>query len=194
MRIDETVVSVIVVFLSVAITRMLHLDGLADTFDGLLGGRDCDHALSIMKDSRVGSFGAVALACTIIAKIVFLADLDVATIIKALVLFPIVGRWAACYAMITQPYARLDGLGALFSKGRKNSELIIPSLITVVVAIMLLKITGLIALVGIWVFTVAFLKWVRGKIGGITGDIVGALIEMSEVLAIFLLVVEKQLL
>jgi adenosylcobinamide-GDP ribazoletransferase len=176
--------SFLVVVLLVALTRMLHLDGLADTFDGLLGGRDRDRALEIMKDSHVGSFGVVALICALIAKTIFLSEISPGIAVKTIILFPVCARWAASYAMTTQSFARKDGLVFLFSNGSKKSGLIVPTVITIAISAIVLKADGLLMLSGVFAFTLVFLKWTRDKIGGITGDIIGALIELSEIVAL----------
>jgi adenosylcobinamide-GDP ribazoletransferase len=185
--------SILVVILLAALTRMLHLDGLADTFDGLLGGRDRDRALEIMKDSHVGSFGVVALICALIAKTIFLSELSPGIALKTIILFPVCARWAASYAMTTQSFARKDGLGFLFSNGSKKSGLIVPTVIAIAISAIVLKADGLLMLTGVFVFALVFLKWTRDKIGGITGDIVGALIELSEVVALLTSLVLKSI-
>jgi adenosylcobinamide-GDP ribazoletransferase len=190
MGIGKNAASIVVVITLAALTRMLHLDGLADMFDGLVGGKDKEHSLAIMKDSRVGSFGAVSVSCALLAKYAFLSSLEGPASTMTIILFPVVGRFVASAAMILQPYAREDGLATLFSGGRKPAELIIPSMFTAISAFVLLGVSGIAALIVTCIFAVIILRWVKAKIGGITGDIIGGMIEMSEI-ALLLVVIAQ---
>jgi adenosylcobinamide-GDP ribazoletransferase len=181
----KPVSAILVVIVSIMLTRMLHLDGLADTYDGLLGGRDANHSLEIMKDSRVGSFGVIVLICAIISKVVFIFSLPDDVALKALVLFPVIGRFAASYSLTTQPFARDNGLGALFkTNANNNKHLIIATILTLSIAIAIFGFTGLLVLAGSLSFAVVFLGWAKQKIGGITGDITGALVEQTEIVVL----------
>jgi adenosylcobinamide-GDP ribazoletransferase len=181
----KPVSAILVVIVSIMLTRMLHLDGLADTYDGLLGGRDANHSLEIMKDSRVGSFGVVVLICAIISKVVFIISIPDGIVLKALVLFPVIGRFAASYSLTTQPFARDNGLGALFNENEnKNEYLMVSVIVTFAMAFAISGLTGLLVLGGSLLFSVVFLGWVKKIIGGITGDTIGALIEQIEIIVL----------
>jgi adenosylcobinamide-GDP ribazoletransferase len=190
----KSAASIIVVIALAALTRMLHLDGLADMFDGLFGGKDSDHSLAIMKDSRVGSFGVVSVSCALLAKYAFLSALDGPSSTMAIILFPVAGRFMASFAMITQPYARNGGLAMLFSEGRKTTELIVPTIFTVILAFALLGISGIVAVIVTGFLAVIILRWNKGKIGGITGDIIGGLIEISEIILLLVVIVGGRML
>jgi len=187
-QIPEITVSMILVVALVVITRALHIDAVADTFDGLLGGRDKDSILMIMKDSRVGSFGVVAIVAIVGLKLSLLASVTVEMMIGALIAFPVIGRWSACYAMVTQPYARAGGgLGASFVEGAGRFELIWASVITIIIAFVALKLIAIPVLIAALAFTLVYIRLVKKKIGGMTGDTLGALIEMAEVVALFVI-------
>ncbi|MCL6472087.1 MAG: adenosylcobinamide-GDP ribazoletransferase [Firmicutes bacterium] len=187
-RLPDLVSSALAVLSLVVVTRALHLDGLADTCDGLVGGRDSKHALSIMKDSRVGSFGAAAIALAVMLKITLLASIASNLKIRAIILFPVIGRWVATVALSTQRYAKSEpGLGSLFmdSDGLNRVSIgistIASSIITVISAIITVKWLAAITIPAAAIFMVVFMFMVNRKIGGLTGDIIGAMIELSEI-------------
>jgi adenosylcobinamide-GDP ribazoletransferase len=194
MGLGKSAASIIIVIALAALTRMLHLDGLADMFDGLLGGKDSEHSLAIMKDSRVGSFGVVSVSCALLAKYAFLSALDGQLSALVIILFPVAGRFMASYAIITQPYARDSGLATLFSEGRKATELIIPTTFTMILGFALLGVSGIAAIIVTGLLAAIILKWTKSKIGGITGDIIGGLIEISEIMLLFVAIVGGRLL
>ncbi|MDI6816735.1 MAG: adenosylcobinamide-GDP ribazoletransferase [Actinomycetota bacterium] len=181
LRITGAAADFIVIVVLVALTRALHLDAVADTFDGLFGGRDKEHSLAIMKDSQVGSFGLVALVAVLGLKTLLLAAVPGAEKLAATLVFPVIGRYAASIAITTQPRARKDGLGALFAEGAGKVELAWASIITIAVAVIAAGLMGIIALLAALAFVMMYIIFVKRKIGGMTGDTVGALIELTEV-------------
>jgi adenosylcobinamide-GDP ribazoletransferase len=193
-RMGKNAASIVIIITLVALTRMLHLDGLADMFDGLFGGKDSEHSLTIMKDSRVGSFGVVSVSCALLAKYAFLSSLEGSASTSTIILFPLVSRFVASLTIITQPYAREDGLATLFSDGRKPAELIIPTIFTAVTAFVLLGINGIAALLVTCIIAIIILMWVKAKIGGITGDIIGGMIEISEIVFLFIVLAQARVL
>ncbi len=178
-----------VVFLA-GITRGLHLDGLADWADGL-GGKDRDDTLRIMSDPSVGSFGIIALIVVLFGKYLCLSELfsrDAS--FSALVLAPVISRWMLSFFLIRMPYARAEGIAGIF-KENPPPYLIQKAGAFVLVCILLLSPLRGLAYWG-WGFGVSWLVYrqARGRIGGITGDVLGAMAEASElavlVLAVFI--------
>ncbi|HRV98963.1 MAG TPA: adenosylcobinamide-GDP ribazoletransferase, partial [Aminobacteriaceae bacterium] len=96
--------SALVVALWAFLTRGFHLDGLADTFDGIGGGFDRESRLAVMKDSRLGTFGGTALAAALLLKTVILAEFGGR--LEVLVIAPALGRWGILIAMRFFPSAR----------------------------------------------------------------------------------------
>jgi adenosylcobinamide-GDP ribazoletransferase len=179
------------------VTGLLHLDGFVDCCDALLGTRSVEQRLEILKDSRVGAYGAVGVSLLLIARFAALGDLGGTGPLRvlALVAAPVLGRWGIVYAVTRFPYARQQGLGTLFQ--RRLSSLIaatgmalaLLALITGV-ATLLMGSRGLFetALLLVLLSTVAFLVTVGGCIwaswrlgGGLTGDVYGAVNELVEV-------------
>jgi adenosylcobinamide-GDP ribazoletransferase len=167
------------VTLLAVITGALHLDGLADTTDGLYGHRDPQHALTIMKDSRIGSMGSVSMILCLAAKWVGLSYINSCDFIW-LFLVPAYARATVPFGVWSLPYGRPDGgtAHALFKDPIKINDfwglgiLVVLSLITGWKFIILNLTFALIVFIVIW--------WYKKKIQCITGDMLGAMIEITE--------------
>ena len=106
----------ILVIAEFLITGGLHADGLMDTSDGLVSGRERDRKLEIMKDSRIGSFGVVAFVFVILLKWQLLTAIPTAEFIPmALIMMPLMSRWSLVLSIRSYPYAREQGMGAAFA-------------------------------------------------------------------------------
>jgi adenosylcobinamide-GDP ribazoletransferase len=181
---SRLLVSTVLVVLWVILTGGLHLDGLADTVDGLRGGRGREERLAIMKDSRLGTFGGVAVFCLLALKLAFVNELGPAWRGRGLLLAPTLGRWAMVYGIWAFPSARPGGMGSLFKEHSGLRELALATALALVVALPLplFHLWGLAILGGLWL-AVALLGWIFTRaLGGLTGDTYGALCEISEVL------------
>jgi len=163
------------------LTGGLHLDGLADLFDALGGGRgDRGRMLEIMRDSRVGAHGAAALVLVLLAKVLALGQVLARHDLAAVIAFPAVARWAVGPAIVFVPYARQEGLGRAFKGAAGPGQLVLGTLITValVAALEVRLLVPMAAALGV----VALLALaVRRHLGGLTGDVYGAAIELGEV-------------
>ncbi len=108
-------INTIIIISLIAITGGLHLDGLMDTCDGLLSGKDRERTLEIMRDSRVGAMGVAGALCIFAMKLAFLNALNPNNKVDALLIFPMFGRWSMVFAISFFPYANTKpGLGSLF--------------------------------------------------------------------------------
>ena len=170
-------------------TRGLHLDGLADTFDGLGGGVHRDKRLAIMKDSRVGVFGVLALCIVLLGKFAFLTELVGVFRIREIILVPTLGRWSMLLAMFSFPSAVPAGLGYRVKQHCRLPQLIFGTVVAVVCAWLCLGLWGLAVLAAVAVISAAMGLLFLRKIGGCTGDSYGALCEISEVVALAVLAV-----
>src|SRR5437016_2491452 len=110
---DAWVRSVAIVVGWAIVTSGLHLDGLSDTFDAVMSWRPRERKLEIMKDSRIGAMGAIALIAVLALKIALLHGAG-AGWLRAVVLAPVLGRWADTYGIFWFPPARVGGLGREF--------------------------------------------------------------------------------
>jgi adenosylcobinamide-GDP ribazoletransferase len=180
-----TMVAVLMVAGLAAITGGLHLDGLSDLFDGLAGGQgNRERTLTIMRDSRIGAQGAVAVFLLLAAKVAAAATLIEARDFMALAALPVIGRFAVGPSIVLFPYARVEGLGRAFNGEARIPQLVIAGAMTAVVAFALgpsLLIPALAALGVSLVLSVVL----KSRLGGLTGDIYGAIIEIAEVTAAF---------
>jgi adenosylcobinamide-GDP ribazoletransferase len=163
-----------------ALTGALHEDGLADVGDGFGGGRDRDAKLAIMRDSRLGTYGVLVLLVSFIAKVSALASLPITEIIPVLVATHALARAAMPVLAANLPFARDDGLGK--SAGRPDSaSVIIAVVIAIVVALLCLPIKAALFAVLVTAASaaaMAALAW--RQIGGITGDVFGAVEQVAE--------------
>src|SRR5262245_43387276 len=119
------------------ITNGFHEDGLADTFDGLGGGWTKERALEIMRDSRIGTYGTLALIFLILGKFIFLSSLDPRQIWRWLIVAHTASRWTVLPLCSWLPYARAEGQGKLVAKQISASALMFGSLILLVVSLVL---------------------------------------------------------
>ncbi|GAB6158353.1 adenosylcobinamide-GDP ribazoletransferase [Desulfotomaculum varum] len=173
-------------------TGGLHLDGLMDTADGLLSGRERSKKLEIMKDSRVGAMGVIAFGTMLLLKVSFLYELNPALKITALLLAPAAGRWAMVYSIVCYPYARATGgLGAVL-QGAGYTQLALASVFFMVAAIwlagwpgVLIPVTAALAAMGCTAFIVK-------SLGGMTGDTYGATGEMVETWTFLIILLGQQ--
>lgn len=181
-----SVCALLVLLLLIYCTGALHLDGVADTADGMYGIRDRATRLRIMKDSRVGAMGVVALLCLLLLKVVTLSALPPAVRWPVLIALPVVGRWMMVALAVLAPYARSEGgTGSVFVEEVGQRELGIATLILAVVLIGFFKLWGLTLLAALILAVIALERYFRQRLGGVTGDILGAVCEWSE--AFFLL-------
>jgi adenosylcobinamide-GDP ribazoletransferase len=175
--------AVIALGLSIILTRGLHLDGLADWADGFWGGWKRDRILEIMKDSSLGTFGTVALVLVLVAKWCSLSMLIEGGNLHWIILAMIISRAMQVDLAVMQPYARSeDGTGAAFIRNASRSEWE-PAAWATLAGVLLFS-------AGTWqpilAFGVAivicrtFGNWCKRKIGGVTGDILGATSELTE--------------
>lgn len=179
-------------FTVMALTGALHLDGLADTMDGILSARKREQMLVIMKDSRIGTHGVLALVMTLALKYVFLLQVDPQVFLFMVLALPIVGRSTMGILLVGTRYAREEGLGNLFiGKTRPVDSLIIGSLgLLLIFAVLGLK--GILAFILVVASMRLFRYHVERLLGGLTGDVLGAVNELSELLFIPLyLLMEK---
>src|SRR6185295_15346965 len=171
-----------------AVTGALHEDGLADTVDGFGGGRDRDHKLQIMRDSRIGTYGVVALTLVLGARIVALASFeDNGDVVAAMILCQAASRALIVAVMRHMPLARSDGLA--LSAGRPSQAtmlwaLVLGAAIAVVFAGFDGAVAAAVGAAAAW--TVAALA--RRQISGVTGDVLGAIQQGSEIAMLLTLV------
>lgn len=162
------------------LTGGIHLDGLADTLDGLTG-KDPAQRLAIMRDSRIGVFGALGLIIAVLIGFLALAELPGTVREKALLLAPVVGRHAPLHlARAFQPATPGQGSGSAFMKAVTLRAVSIGALVVIVAAAVILWPWGLLA-AGIGIGLAWGLgRFLSRRLGGLTGDGLGAAVEVGE--------------
>ena len=192
------VVDFILIAVLALITGGIHLDGLADTFDGLYGGKTREDALSIMKDSRVGAIGAVSLIIIIGLKYTALISypqaLPQGAKYAALLLMPLLSRWSMVLTASLSVYARMSGGGT----GKDFVETVSPlSLLTAtifasVAAGVMMGWRGGIVMLFVGVITLIGVIYFKKRLGGVTGDVLGAVNEVNEVMVLLVILIISQ--
>ena len=191
---SSLVIAAIIVVIYVILTGALHLDGLSDTFDGIFSYRSKQRMLEIMKDSRVGANGVIVLVLYFILNIIFLADLESIELPMGafILLYPVIGRMNTVINCATAPYARTSGMAKDFVEQTDYKGFLISFLITMGYAyavltyfkldISIIAIVPIMAILGYY-----FARLMTRKIGGVTGDTLGAVLELTQVVMLFLL-------
>ena len=170
------------------VTGAFHLDGLSDTADGIYSARTRERMLEIMKDSRIGTNGGIAMCFDIMLKVCGLASFETSHIPLMILMMPIAGKMVQGAIVYKAIYPRKNGIGIYVGTVSLST----------VIGTMILGLAAMIAAYGFWGilifvilfgFAYLFRIYITGKIGGITGDVMGAGSELSEVLLLLLLLV-----
>lgn len=185
--ITEEIHAFIVLALWVVLSGGLHLDGFADSCDGLLATTQAERRLEIMKDPHVGSWALLGVVLLLLGKWSALQNIDPMVLIVA----PVLGRWAMVLAAYAFPYARVTGVGAYFRNGLERSQVTVASVLAItIVAIYALttrpQFVLAILLPPVTVYLIG--KWAAARLGGgLTGDVYGALCELIELLTLMVI-------
>ncbi len=191
-----TIGNLLLLALSVLATRALHIDGLADTCDGIMGGKDHGSRLAIMKDSRLGTAGALSIIFIVFLKYLCLNNLFNSEKVAALLTAPMLGRWSQTLMVFKANYGRETGMGKVFVGHLRSSSLTAASVIAIGLSafVTLREDTRSIFLVlslicGVLLLTLLGRWYLIRKLGGITGDAIGAVSELNEALVLLLFVI-----
>ena len=163
------------------ITNGFHEDGLADTFDGFGGGWTKDRVLEIMRDSRIGTYGTLALVFLVLGKLTFLSSLPQGQIWRWLIVAHTAARWTILPLCAWLHYARADGQGKLVAKQVGALELLTATAILIVAFLLLPWRAALAALLVTSLVTLLSRLYFRARLEGITGDCLGATNQLTEV-------------
>lgn len=174
-----SLVNILLLAALVILSGGLHLDGLADTIDGMVGRRTPERRLEIMRDSHIGGIGATALALFLILEYVSLNSIPEKWISFTLLTAPTVSRWAMVNAIYSYPYARQSGLGTPFKQSVKWQQLSIATLIMLLVTILLFRVAGLIIIAVTWLIVTLAAFYFKHQLNGLTGDTYGAINEIA---------------
>ena len=164
---------------------IIHIDGLGDTFDGLFSYAKKERMLEIMKDSRIGTNGAVVLILYFITKITLISEI-IAINPKYLIIFPIIARFSTSTNTGLADYARKSGMSNAIISENGIFEVIFSLILTNILVFFITGSKGTVTLFVALLFIILFMLNVRKKIGGITGDTMGASLELTSILVLFL--------
>ncbi len=200
--------SILVVIGQVVLTGGLHLDGVGDSFDGLYSYRDKDRILEIMKDSRLGTNGMVAIVIVIILKISLTNTIIDSNQLWMISVMPVIGRTIQVFACYKTKTPRANGMGNMFIGKITLSYLAITTLNMIIISGLLttgieyinygklrsayivsdmIMVLAVVTILIVWVRL--FILSVYKKIDGITGDILGCILEVSESIYLLLMVI-----
>jgi len=170
-----------IVLYLVLITGGLHEDGLADSADAFCGASNREQILLIMRDSRIGSYGAIALALSLIARVLLLASLPLAAIATYLIVAHTLCRWTTLPLSYALPGTQADGQGVRIARLTSIGTLIGGTLFSFAIPVILMRGRAFAPIAS--AILVALLNGVyyRRRIGGVTGDCFGATNQLSEI-------------
>ncbi len=210
------VADALILIIYIVLTGGFHLDGFADTCDGLFGGSTREKRLDIMRDSQIGSYGTLCLICTVGLKYICLVSIDPESIAalsiifdyntikdmnplyfyacekgKVLVFMCAIGRWSQVLGAGLSSYARNEGgTGKIIVENVKTRHALFSALIPGILILLFCGIKGIFIFFMVFFVAVFFVLYIKKKIGGMTGDTLGAINEVSEltVLLAFLVI------
>lgn len=182
-RFDQPFSNILVWILYIVITGGLHIDGLADTFDGIYSNKSRERMLEIMKDSQIGTFGTLGIISVLAAGIVSSSYLDQ----NAYFVFPIVSRSLVLIIANRYSYAREEGMGKVFLEKNGQSELATGVFFLTAVPFIFYGLIGVLAASLTGVICIWSVDNIDKKLKGITGDVIGFSIEFSQVAFLTLL-------
>ncbi len=192
----ENIANLLLLVIALLVTRALHIDGLADTFDGLMGGHDHTSRLAIMKDSRLGTAGVLGIVCVLSLKYLCLNNLYNGEKITALLTAPVLARWSQTFMVYGTNYSREQGMGKAFvGHLRTYSFAVVSAIAAGLTAFVIIRedvrSVVLFSSLIISVVSMTYLgrRYLVRKLGGMTGDAIGAMNELNEALVLVLFVI-----
>jgi adenosylcobinamide-GDP ribazoletransferase len=168
-------------------TGGLHLDGLADTLDGLSGGYSREETLNIFRDPHVGTMAVVGVVLILMLQYASLNTLPDDAMLPTLVLMSTLSRFSMVQLASFSPYARPGGgVGEPFVRGIKREHFAIALLLTLGIALLFSGMRGLMIWLLVSLATYGYLTYFRKRLNGITGDVLGASNEIHQTLVLIL--------
>lgn len=176
--------AIIVIIAMTILTGGIHLDGLADTSDAFLSHKNKEDLLRIMRDPHIGTMGVLSVISALLLKIALLSSINPSLKISALLLMCALSRWSLICALYFFPYARREGKARAFKEKINPKIYLLATLITLAIAKGLWKSPGLLTFATVGLSAYALGRFFKKHIGGITGDTLGAINEISEIIVL----------
>jgi adenosylcobinamide-GDP ribazoletransferase len=186
-HLPRAIAALLVVIYLVMVTGCLQEDGLADVADGFGGGRDRTQILLILRDSRIGSYGATALALSLLGRVLLISSLPLATVAPYLISAHLLCRWTVLPLSYFLPAARpsspegFNGQGARIASLTSIGTLIGGTLFAFALTACLLRRHAILPIICVMVLTLLAGLYYKRRIGGITGDCFGATMQLAEI-------------
>jgi adenosylcobinamide-GDP ribazoletransferase len=183
---DSTIAALLAIAASIVLTGALHEDGFADTFDGFGGGWSIEKRLTIMKDSRIGTYGALALGVGVALRIMALAVLSPWAGAAVLIAAHAAARAAPSFVMLKLSYSGdVAAMKVPYIQSRPRADELLFVLVVTAAAAVPLALISVISIAAGWIcgaaLAAALAAWSRRLIGGYTGDVLGAIEQMFEI-------------
>lgn len=191
---SHLIAGVVVIIVSAIITGGIHLDGFADTCDGFYGDRPKEKILEIMRDSRIGVMGVTGIVSLLLLKFVLIVSIPPEILWQSLIMMTAFARWSQVLACYRSGYAREEGKARHFIEYAGGKELLAGSFFTAALFLSLMGLEGAIVLIAPLLPTFLFICYAKRKIGGMTGDTIGATSEIAEIAVLLSIVVLQRLL
>ncbi len=164
------------------ITGGIHLDGFADTCDGFYSSQfDKERILEIMRDSRIGVMGVIGLVTLLLLKFSLIANIPRQGLWRSLIMMATFARWSQVLACNTSKYARKEGKAKYFIGYNSKKELLGGGIFTIALFLLLTRLNGLLVFALSLLAVLLFIHYIKKRIGGMTGDTIGAVSEIAEV-------------
>jgi adenosylcobinamide-GDP ribazoletransferase len=193
----RNIAALMAVIILITVTGGLHLDGIADTADGLFSYRSRERMLEIMRDATLGANGVIALVLTILLKFTLLTQIPGHGALFAVLATPILGRTALTWHSASSCYARqVRGIGDYVNQTGVAQALAATTVCAVLIILLLalfdvraslIPAITLLLILPVIALAAAFAAYLKHRLGGITGDTIGASIELSEILSFFVI-------
>lgn len=186
---NKYIVALLLILVELKLVGLIHVDGLADSFDGLFSYRDKDKILEIMKDSRVGTNGVVVLIFYYLVKLILIAEIISRGDVRCLIVYPIIARMSTSVNAGFGVYARNNGMSTGIIGMNKVKDGIFSIILTIFLVIIIYSnniFKGLEMLIAGILFIFYFRHIVYKKIGGITGDTMGASLEITGLIVLLI--------
>lgn len=180
----EPLLSLILVTTLFILTGGLHLDGLADSCDAIFSGKDKPGMLEIMHDSHKGTFGIIGIVTIILFKLSLLTLMPTGFKNLGLFLMTVLSRYSMSLSIAGFPYARSFGKAKVFFNAGRLKMFLLSTLFTLILLGLTLKWVSVLILPLVIIFTLSINAGIKKIIGGLTGDTIGAVCELNEVVVL----------
>ncbi len=179
----------LLIIILIVISGGIHLDGLCDTCDGFYGLKPKQDMLNIMRDSRTGVMGVIGVVTILLLKFTLIVSIPGQYLCKSLIIMAVFSRWSQAFACYASSYARKDGKAKDFIDHAKRTDIAVGGAATLIIFLIAAQLKGIAVFVSALICVFLFIRYSEKKIGGMTGDTIGALSEISEASVLFFILI-----